>query len=288
MAERSVTPRGRAAWPHAVGGQPFARPPARPARRSAAAEGRPAHGADAFALDLHRAGAAHPARPAAGAGAAPALRSGDARTASSASPRRTSRWRSSPSCWRRLRGGGARRVDRMDGPRETMLLEVAEGQLDAAIAPAGLRLPAGIAAEPIGALRWRCFGRSGSPGLRALGRARLGAVAACRRAGRRPAREPGQYRGGARPASAARSRAGCRTSRSIAPVLAASDLLRPCPRRRWPARLARSASTGAACRSPSSPCRMSCCGRRAGQRSRGRLAAQAPAATGEKTLCKCG
>ena len=48
-------------------------------------------------------------------------------------------------------------------PRETMLLEVAEGQLDAAIAPAGLRLPAGIGAEPIGALRWRCFGRRGHP-----------------------------------------------------------------------------------------------------------------------------
>jgi DNA-binding transcriptional LysR family regulator len=48
-------------------------------------------------------------------------------------------------------------------PRESMLLEVAEGRLDAAIAPAGLRLPAGIAAEPIGALRWRCFARKGHP-----------------------------------------------------------------------------------------------------------------------------
>ncbi len=48
-------------------------------------------------------------------------------------------------------------------PREAMLLEVAEGQLDAAIAPAGLRLPAGIGSEPIGALRWRCFGREGHP-----------------------------------------------------------------------------------------------------------------------------
>jgi DNA-binding transcriptional LysR family regulator len=48
-------------------------------------------------------------------------------------------------------------------PRESMLLEVAEGRLDAAIAPAGLRLPTGIAAEPIGALRWRCFARRGHP-----------------------------------------------------------------------------------------------------------------------------
>lgn len=48
-------------------------------------------------------------------------------------------------------------------PRESMLLEVAEGRLDAAMAPAGLRLPTGIAAEPIGALRWRCFARKGHP-----------------------------------------------------------------------------------------------------------------------------
>jgi DNA-binding transcriptional LysR family regulator len=48
-------------------------------------------------------------------------------------------------------------------PRESMLLEVAEGQLDAAVAPAGLRLPPGIAAEAVGALRWRCFARKGHP-----------------------------------------------------------------------------------------------------------------------------
>ena len=44
-----------------------------------------------------------------------------------------------------------------------MLLEIADGQLDVAIAPAGLRLPDGIAAESIGALGWRCFGRRGHP-----------------------------------------------------------------------------------------------------------------------------
>jgi hypothetical protein len=33
------------------------------------------------------------------------------------------------------------------GPRETMLPELAEGQIDVAIAPAGLRLPDGVSAE---------------------------------------------------------------------------------------------------------------------------------------------
>ena len=49
------------------------------------------------------------------------------------------------------------------GPRLTMVQEVAEGQLDAAIVPAGLRQPTGVIAEPIGALRWRCFARAGHP-----------------------------------------------------------------------------------------------------------------------------
>jgi DNA-binding transcriptional LysR family regulator len=48
-------------------------------------------------------------------------------------------------------------------PREAMLLEIADGQLDAAIAPAGLRLPDGVAAEPIGALAWACFARRDHP-----------------------------------------------------------------------------------------------------------------------------
>lgn len=52
------------------------------------------------------------------------------------------------------------------GPREAMLLEVAEGQLDAAIAPAGLRLPPGVLSEDIGALSWQCFGRRRHPAFR--------------------------------------------------------------------------------------------------------------------------
>src|SRR5215813_58290 len=56
------------------------------------------------------------------------------------------------------------------GARDPMLLEIAEGQLDVAIAPAGLRLPAGVTAEAIGALTWGCFARRGHPAFRKWGR----------------------------------------------------------------------------------------------------------------------
>lgn len=56
------------------------------------------------------------------------------------------------------------------GARDPMLLEIAEGQLDVAIAPAGLRLPDGIATEPIGALTWGCFACRGHPAFRKWGR----------------------------------------------------------------------------------------------------------------------
>jgi DNA-binding transcriptional LysR family regulator len=49
------------------------------------------------------------------------------------------------------------------GPRLSMVQEIAEGQLDAAIVPADLRRHTGVAAEPIGALRWRCFARANHP-----------------------------------------------------------------------------------------------------------------------------
>lgn len=52
------------------------------------------------------------------------------------------------------------------GPRPSMLVEVAEGQLDAAIAPAGLRRPPGLIADPIGALRWSCFARRNHPAFK--------------------------------------------------------------------------------------------------------------------------
>src|SRR6266705_1779538 len=56
------------------------------------------------------------------------------------------------------------------GARDPMLLEIAEGQLDVAIAPAGLRLPAGVSAEAIGVLTWGCFARRGHPAFRKWGR----------------------------------------------------------------------------------------------------------------------
>ena len=48
-------------------------------------------------------------------------------------------------------------------PREPTLLDVAEGQIDVAIVPAGLRLPDGVASEAVGALGWRCYGRKDHP-----------------------------------------------------------------------------------------------------------------------------
>jgi DNA-binding transcriptional LysR family regulator len=55
--------------------------------------------------------------------------------------------------------------------RDPMLLELAEGQLDAAVAPAALRLPGGVTAEPVGALGWQCFGRRQHPAFRRWGAA---------------------------------------------------------------------------------------------------------------------
>lgn len=48
-------------------------------------------------------------------------------------------------------------------PRESMLLEVAEGQIDFALLPQALKRPDGLAVLPVGALRWACFGRRGHP-----------------------------------------------------------------------------------------------------------------------------
>jgi DNA-binding transcriptional LysR family regulator len=55
------------------------------------------------------------------------------------------------------------------GARDPMLLEIAEGQLDIAIAPAGLRLPEGVSFDLVGALRWGCFARRGHPAFRKWG-----------------------------------------------------------------------------------------------------------------------
>ena len=116
----------------------------------------------------------------------------------------------------------------MDGPRETMLLEVAEGQVDIAISPARLRLPAGVVGENIGALEWRCFASRGHPAFHKWG-------------ARAWARWPhlvvrvgdqleSPVNAAAAAASLARTIAGWVPNFSVvAPVLAASDLLATLP-----------------------------------------------------------
>jgi DNA-binding transcriptional LysR family regulator len=54
--------------------------------------------------------------------------------------------------------------------RDPMLLELADGQIDLAIAPSELRLPEGVRRREIGALPWRCFARRGHPALGKWGR----------------------------------------------------------------------------------------------------------------------
>ena len=114
------------------------------------------------------------------------------------------------------------------GPRETMLLELAEGQLDLAIAPAGLRLPQGLAAESIGALQWRCFGRRGHPAFRRWGRRAWSAWPhVVVRVGDQ-LESPVNIAAGA--AGLSRTIAGWLPNFSaVAPVLAASDLLATLP-----------------------------------------------------------
>src|SRR5215470_4166206 len=55
------------------------------------------------------------------------------------------------------------------GVRDPMPLQIAEGQIDVAIAPAQLRLPKGVTGQAIGALAWRCFARRGHPAFRRWG-----------------------------------------------------------------------------------------------------------------------
>jgi DNA-binding transcriptional LysR family regulator len=54
--------------------------------------------------------------------------------------------------------------------RATTPFDIVEERVDVALAPADLRLPDGIAAERIGALRWGCFARRGHPAFARWGR----------------------------------------------------------------------------------------------------------------------
>lgn len=51
-------------------------------------------------------------------------------------------------------------------PRESTLLDVAEGLIDAAIVPAELHWPPNVTGETVAALGWRCFARKGHPAFR--------------------------------------------------------------------------------------------------------------------------
>ena len=55
-------------------------------------------------------------------------------------------------------------------PRDPSLLDLAEGLIDVAIAPARPRMPEGVTGENVGALQWRCFGRKAHPAFRDGGR----------------------------------------------------------------------------------------------------------------------
>jgi DNA-binding transcriptional LysR family regulator len=55
------------------------------------------------------------------------------------------------------------------GLRNSMLLDLAEGQIDVAIAPTPPRLTQDIVDDGIGALQWRCFARKGHPAFRKWG-----------------------------------------------------------------------------------------------------------------------
>jgi DNA-binding transcriptional LysR family regulator len=112
--------------------------------------------------------------------------------------------------------------------RNSILLEVAEGQIDVAIAPAPARLSEGITADVIGALTWRCFARRGHPAFRRWGRkawSRWPHVVV-----RVGTRVENPVNAAAAAAGLARTIAGWVPNfAAIAPVLSASDLLATLP-----------------------------------------------------------
>ena len=172
------------------------------------------------------------------------------------------------------------------GPRETMLLEVAEGQVDMAISPARLRLPAGVVGEDIGALEWRCFANRGHPAFQKWG------ARAWARWPHLVVRVGDQLESPVNVAAAAaglkRTIAGWVPNFSvIAPVLAASDLLATLPAPAMAGTLRRFGlefQTRAFCHRSDPACHA--VERRARQGSRDRLVAQSAEAPGEEPVYK--
>ena len=90
-------------------------------------------------------------------------------------------------------------------PRDSSLLDLAEGQIDIAITQAPSRMPEGITGEAVGTLQWRCFAREGHPAFAEWGDASLDPVAASGHTGQRRSDEPGAT-GGVRRGSGADGR----------------------------------------------------------------------------------
>jgi DNA-binding transcriptional LysR family regulator len=75
-----------------------------------------------------------------------------------------------PNLLQRARSAAPRVAIDWAAPGEAMLLAVADGSIDLAILPAGIRLPEAVSAAPVGDLQWRCFARRGHPALKSWGR----------------------------------------------------------------------------------------------------------------------
>jgi LysR family transcriptional regulator, mexEF-oprN operon transcriptional activator len=63
----------------------------------------------------------------------------------------------------RLRAEAPNAAIEWTGLKNSMMLDLAEGQIDVAIAPAPPRLTQDVLGDGIGALQWRCFARKGHP-----------------------------------------------------------------------------------------------------------------------------
>jgi LysR family transcriptional activator of mexEF-oprN operon len=112
-------------------------------------------------------------------------------------------------------------------PRDSLLLDLAEGQIDIAITQAPSRMPEGITGEAVGTLQWRCFAREGHPafsewGVKAWTRWPHLAIRASD-----VLTSPVQLAASA--AGLERTVAGWVPHFSIAPILASSDLLATMP-----------------------------------------------------------
>src|SRR5262245_29217295 len=137
--------------------------------------------------------------------------------------------------------------------RDPMLLEIAEGQIDVAIAPAELRLPEGVTGERIGALKWGCFARRGHPAFRKWGP---------REWSRWPHVAVRVGDSLASPVNTAAAAAGLeRTITGWVPHFSAIPICWPlCHRLPCSTRSANTASQPGTCRSPSTRSRTPCCG----------------------------